>query len=280
MQCGSCGAPLLPGKQFCHACGAPAERQCGNCGVVLKDGFRFCPDCGAPVEQPGGGVAETPTPAIERFADNMPAAMAEKILASRSTIAGERKVVTVLFCDLADSTAVASRLDPEEYRELLDRYLELAIREIYRFEGIVNQLAGDGLMALFGAPIAHEDDPARAVWAALAVRDRMREFNRQLHTERGIELPARIGINTGPVVVGAVGNDLKMDYTAIGDTTNLAARLESLATPGSVLVSESTARLVRGFFRMLNVGPISVKGKAEQISAYEMLEPIETTSAA
>ena len=135
----------------------------------------------------------------------------------------------MLFCDLVGSTAIAERLDPEEYRELLEQYLELAFREIYRFEGIVNQLAGDGLMALFGAPIAHEDAPQRAVRAALAIRDALAALQRRLLAERGLALQARIGIHTGPVVVGTVGNDLKMDYTAIGDTTNLAARLESLA---------------------------------------------------
>ncbi len=287
MPCHSCGAELLPGKEFCHQCGTPVQRRCTSCGSVLSGQFRFCPDCGTPV--PGAGSASNgpgakqqapPTSGngaddgMKRFTRAMPARMAEKISATAGSIRGERKVVTVLFCDLAGSTAVAEKMDPEEYRELLDEYLEIAFREIYRFEGIVNQLAGDGLMALFGAPIAHEDDPQRAIWAALAIRDAMVVFNDKLRRERGIELPARIGINTGPVVAGSVGNDLKMDYTAIGDTTNLAARLESLAAPGSVLISDETERLTRAFFRMRAAGPFHVKGKTGEIAAFEVIEKI------
>jgi class 3 adenylate cyclase/tetratricopeptide (TPR) repeat protein len=278
MPCHACGAELLPGKEFCHICGEPVKPRCGSCGAVLEGEYRFCPDCGAPITKatdsdPGGGDGES----LSRFARAMPAPMAEKISATGGSMRGERKVVTVLFCDLAGSTAVAERLDPEEYRELLDRYLEIAFREIYRFEGIVNQLAGDGLMALFGAPIAHEDDPQRAIWAALAIRDAMVGYNAELR-ERGIELPARIGINTGPVVAGAVGNDLKMDYTAIGDTTNLAARLESLAAPGTVLISDETERLARGFFRVRPAGPFDIKGKAAKVDAFEVIDAVEASS--
>jgi len=201
----------------------------------------------------------------------VPEELAEKIRASRGTIVGERKQVTVLFCDLAGSTALAERLDPEEYHDLLERYLELAYREIYRFEGIVNQMAGDGFMALFGAPIAHEDAPQRAVLAALQIQRALAQFNEQLLAERGLELRARVGINTGPVVVGNVGNDLKMDYTALGDTTNLAARMEALAEPGSILMTESTSRLVRGLFRVLPLGPRAIKGKSDPVSVFEVL---------
>jgi class 3 adenylate cyclase/tetratricopeptide (TPR) repeat protein len=270
MHCASCGTELLPGKQFCHACGARATLTCPSCGAEVEAGFRFCPDCGFEIAaeraQPPGG--DSPR---QRFGTSMPAGMADKIRASRRAIEGERKQVTVMFCDLVGSTAVAGHLDPEEYREVIDRYTALAMHEIYRFEGFVNQLAGDGVMALFGAPIAHEDAPQRAVWTALAIRDALAQFNDELKAERGFELPARIGIHTGPVVVGTVGSDLKMDYTAIGDTTNLAARLESLARPGTVLISEATARLVRGFFEMRPVEPLDVKGKDEPISACEVI---------
>ncbi len=251
---------------------------CGNCGASVDPGFRFCPDCGYAVGPEAGQSPRAADDALTRLSGNMPDGMAQKIRASRGMIEGERKQVTVLFCDLVGSTAVAERLDPEEYHELLEQYLALAFREVYRFEGIVNQLAGDGLMALFGAPIAHEDAPQRAVWAALAIRDALDHFNRQLEADRGLRLPARIGINTGPVVVGTVGNDLKMDYTAIGDTTNLAARLEELASPGAVLVSETTARLVRGFFRMRSVGPVTVKGKNEPVTTYEIMGVSEAES--
>jgi class 3 adenylate cyclase/tetratricopeptide (TPR) repeat protein len=268
MTCANCGTELLPGKQFCHACGAAVKAACPRCGAEVEAAFRFCPDCGFEIgAPPHAGTAPA------GVSQSMPAGLADKIRAARGVVEGERKQVTVLFCDLAGSTAVADRIDAEEYRELLDRYLALVIHEVYRFEGIVNQLAGDGLMALFGAPIAHEDAPQRAVRAALAIRDALAHFNDEVEAERGFALPARVGIHTGPVVVGTVGNDMKMDYTAIGDTTNLASRLESLAAPGTVLVSEATSRLVRGVFEMREVGPLAVKGKRKPIIAYEVLRP-------
>ncbi|HVM97664.1 MAG TPA: adenylate/guanylate cyclase domain-containing protein [Candidatus Acidoferrales bacterium] len=202
---------------------------------------------------------------------NIPEELAQKIRASKDSVEGERKQVTVMFCDLAGSTAMAERLDPEEYHDLLEQYLELAFRAVYRYEGIVNQLAGDGFMALFGAPVAHEDAPQRAVRTALDIQRDLSELNERLFAERGLELRARVGINTGPVVVGGVGNDLKMDYSAIGDTTNLAARLEALATPGTTLVSEATYRLIRGRFEVRPAGPFAVKGKSEPVTAFEIV---------
>src|SRR5262249_11060183 len=274
--CANCGTELIPGKRFCHACGTRVTQTCGRCGADVEPTYRFCPDCGnqlAPApERPRRNAAEAPPgTSLSRLASQMPEGLAQKILESKDFIEGERKQVTVLFCDLVGSTAMAERLDPEEYHDLLERYLALAFREIYRFEGIVNQLAGDGMMALFGAPVAHEDAPQRAIHAALAIRDALDNFNVGLRVENGLELRARFGINTGPVVVGTVGNDLKMDYTAIGDTTNLASRLESLAQPRTILVSEPTHRLVRGFFEVREVGPFTVKGKSEPVHAYEVL---------
>lgn len=267
MRCRSCGTALLPGKSFCHACGARVVQICAHCGAEVEAGFRFCPDCGQ-------GLASGDAPAAPRAASTVPDELARKIRDAQS-LPGERKQVTVLFCDLAGSTVVAGGLDPEVYREVLDQYVALAMHEIYRFEGIVNQLSGDGFMALFGAPVAHEDAPQRAVLAALAIRDALAHFNEQLQRDHGVVLPARIGINTGPVVVGTVGNDLKMDYTAIGDTTNLAARLEQRADPGTILISDSTARLVRGLARWRQVGPLALKGKAEPVTAYEVLSAEE-----
>lgn len=275
MRCTACGTELIPGKAFCHVCGTAAPIACPRCSAAIRPGFRFCPDCGQQLE----GDLGPPAPAVPQAASappptvvsTMPEGLADKLRAFGGSQAGERKQVTVLFCDLAGSTAVADGLDPEVYREVLEQYVALALHEVYRFEGIVNQLSGDGFMALFGAPIAHEDAPQRAVWAALAIRDALAHFNQQLEAERGISLPARIGIHTGPVVVGTVGNDLKMDYTAIGDTTNLAARLEHMATPGTILISEATARLVRGFFTLRDVGPFQVKGKPDPIAACEVI---------
>src|SRR5204862_1115052 len=280
MRCGSCGTELIAGKRFCHACGARAALLCPGCGANVAQDFRFCPDCGRDLAS--AGVHDAPPPPaddpLQRLAQQIPEGLAHKIRAAQETIAGERKQVTVLFCDLAGSTAIAERLDPEEYVELLDEYLELSFREIYRLEGIVTYSAGDGLMALFGAPVAHEDAPQRAIRAALAIREALAALDIRLRAERAIELRARIGIHTGPVVVGTVGNDLKMDYTAIGDTTNLASRLESLAVPGSILVSEATSRLVRGFFQVRSVGPFTVKGKSEPITAFEVLGEITSSA--
>ena len=278
MHCTNCGTELIAGKRFCHICGTQVSLTCPNCGSTIELGFRFCPDCGFRVIADGAAGStpkSAPQSATDRpprgLAKHIPAELAQKIRASTNAIAGERKLVTVMFCDVAGSTAIAERLDPEEYHELLEQYLEIAFREIYRLEGIVNQLAGDGMMALFGAPLAHEDAPERAVEAALAIRDALSTLNQRLLAERGLALCARIGIHTGPVVVGTVGNDFKMDYTAIGDTTNLASRLESLAEPGTVLVSDATERLVRGLFEMCPVGPFEVKGKREAVTAFEVL---------
>ncbi len=283
MRCQSCGSELVPGAKFCHACGTRTTQTCPNCGSAIKPAFRFCPECGAALgSTPAAPTPPAPPPAEDRFdrlSRHIPEDLAHKIRDIQGTIAGERKLVTVLFCDLVGSTAIAERLDPEEYRDLLDQYLELAFHQIYRFEGIVNQLAGDGMMALFGAPVAHEDAPYRAVRAAWEIQEALGDFNRRLHARPGLDLTARIGIHTGPVVVGTVGNDLKMDYTAIGDTTNLASRLQSLAAPGRILVSESTHRLVRGFFEVRAAGPFEVRGKAEPVTAYEILGRNETTTA-
>ena len=268
MRCARCGTELIAGKPFCHACGA---RTCLNCGAAVTPGFRFCPDCGSQLD---AATAESIQPddehSLTRLSQQIPDDLAQKIRASKETVEGERKQVTVVFCDIAGSTAIAEHLDPEEYHDLLERYLEIAFREIYRYEGIVNQLAGDGLMALFGAPVSHEDAPQRAVRAALAIQEALAHFNQELRAERNLELRARIGIHTGPVVVGTVGNDLKMDYTAIGDTTNLASRLEALAEPGTIVVSESTHRLLRDLCQVRPVGPFTVKGKSEPVPAYEV----------
>jgi class 3 adenylate cyclase/tetratricopeptide (TPR) repeat protein len=279
MRCTRCGTELLPGKRFCHACGTRVEASCANCGGVLQPEFHFCPECGAAVDGAGDVGRGAVDDRFARMAQHIPDALARKIRATQGTIRGERKLVTVVFCDLVGSTAIAELLDPEEYRDLLEQYLELVFREIYRFEGIVNQLAGDGMMALFGAPIAHEDAPHRAIRAALAIRSVLEGFNEQRLATRNVELQARIGVHTGPVVVGTVGNDFKMDYTATGDTTNLASRLESLAPPGTILISESTYRLVRGFFEMRAVGPFTVKGKTDPVPAYEVLGQTAATTA-
>jgi class 3 adenylate cyclase len=177
-----------------------------------------------------------------------PKYLAEKILTVRSALEGERKQVTVLFADTAGFVALAKDLDPEVVHEVMDHCFGLLTAEVHRFEGTINQYTGDGIMALFGAPIAHEDSPRRAVHAALGMQRALRDFGRELQAQRGFGLPMRLGMHTGLVVLGKIGDDLRMDYTAVGDTTNLAARLQQLAQPGTVVISEATHRLVAGFF--------------------------------
>src|SRR5688572_12048937 len=234
--------------------------RCSACGAAIEERYRFCPECGQRVST---GDAATNVPPSPRAA----------------ALEGERRQVTVLFCDLVGSTAIADGLDPEEYHDLLQKYLTVAFPAIYRFEGVVNTLAGDGLMAIFGAPVAHEDDPQRAVRAALAVREAVRGLADRVAAEGGPALTVRIGVHTGPVVVGGFGTDLKRDYTAIGDTTNVAARLQTLAAPGSILVSEATHRLVQGFFEVRSAGQLAVRGKTDPVRAYEVLRRQTTATA-
>ena len=196
-----------------------------------------------------------------------PPHLAEKILTSRSALEGERKQVTVLFCDITNSTALAERLGPEAMHTLLNHFFELALAAIHRYEGTINQFLGDGFMALFGAPIAHEDHARRAVLAAL-------DIQRALHERRGdgtSSIQVRLGLNTGLVVVGAIGDNLRMDYTAVGDTTNLAARLQQVAAPEQIVISEATHRLVAGYCDTQSLGVFSLKGKSDPVQAWEVL---------
>jgi class 3 adenylate cyclase/tetratricopeptide (TPR) repeat protein len=210
---------------------------CTACGAVLPPGARFCPGCGHAVSAAPG----PPAPA-----SYTPRHIREQILAVRSAIEGERKQVSVLFCDIVRSSALAAELGPEEFHLVIDRFFRAGLAEVHRYEGTINQFLGDGFMALFGAPIAHEDHARRAVLAALGIAARA-------------EVNIRIGINSGPVVVGTIGDDLRVDYTAFGDTTVLAARLQAAAEPGAVLLSQQTAGLVRGYFSLEEVAPVQVK---------------------
>jgi class 3 adenylate cyclase/tetratricopeptide (TPR) repeat protein len=200
-----------------------------------------------------------------------PRHLAEKILTARAALAGERKQVTVLFCDLANSTVLAERLGPEAMHSLLNQFFELALSEVHRYEGTVNQFLGDGFMALFGAPIAHEDHAQRAVLAAVGIRRRLHAGPTALGQQYDVEIPIRMGLNTGLVIVGAIGDNLRMDYTAIGDTTNVAARLQQTAAPGQIVLSEATHRLVAGYCTTQSLGALSLKGKAEPMHAWEVL---------
>jgi class 3 adenylate cyclase/tetratricopeptide (TPR) repeat protein len=269
VKCPRCQQENRPGAKFCEECAAPLAQTCSSCGNQLSATAKFCPECAHP-------VAET-TPG-DRFASPesyTPKHLAEKILISRSALEGERKQVSVLFVDISGFTSLSERLDAEEVHQLMSRAFDLMLAEVHRYEGTVNQFLGDGIMALFGAPIAHEDHARRAVHAALGIDRVLREYQQEL-APRGIGFRARQGLNTGLVVVGSIGSDLRMDYTAVGDTTNVAARLQQVGEPGKVTISESTHRLVRGYFDMRPLGEIHLKGKAEPVAAWEVVAAHET----
>jgi len=276
MLCPSCQADNPSGNRFCEQCGTPLEVRCPQCGAPVRPGVRFCGACGQRLTglEPVASVhAVGPSVAAQRqsrLAAYTPKHLVEKILKGRSALEGERRQVTVLFADLAGFTALAEKLDPEEVHQIIDRCFDLITTEVHRFEGTINQYTGDGVMALFGAPIAHEDGPRRAVHAALGIQRALRDYNKELQSQRGLSLQMRIGINTGTVVVGRIGDDLRMDYTAVGDATNLAARLQQSARPGSVLVSEATYKVIAGYFETLDLGELPVKGHAP-VRAFEVL---------
>src|SRR5580704_6757945 len=215
VRCSRCQEDNPSRAKFCLACGARLATSCPSCGAEAPEGARFCPACGGSLQAGAAAAPRVPESYTPRH-------LAEKILTSRASLQGERKPVTVLFCDLVSSTALAERLGPDGMHALLGAFFERALAEVHRYEGTINQFLGDGLMALFGAPIAHEDHARRAVLAAVGIQRALSEYRRQLASERRVNFQVRMGLNTGGVVVGKIGDNLRMDYTAIGDTTNLA----------------------------------------------------------
>jgi class 3 adenylate cyclase/tetratricopeptide (TPR) repeat protein len=269
MKCSRCQHENRLGAKFCEECAAPLERACANCGAELSPTAKFCSECAHPA---GQAVPTTP----QRFGapeSYTPKHLAEKILTSRSALEGERKQVTVLFADVSGFTALSERLDPEAVHDLMRRAFELMLAQVHRYEGTVNQFLGDGIMALFGAPIAHEDHAQRAVHAALGIRTALEAWADELRRQRGITFLPRQGLNTGLVVVGSIGSDLRMDYTAVGDTTNVAARLEQGADAGRIVISGTTHRLVEGYFYTRPLGGLVLKGKSEPVHAWEVIGP-------
>ncbi len=264
MKCGACGAVNRVGVAFCEDCGARLELVCSTCGAHMLPGKKFCGSCGSAV------AARPASTELVAPSSYTPPHLAERILVSRSALEGERKHVTVLFCDVANSTSLAHVLGPETMHTVLNGFFELALAEVHRYEGTINQFLGDGFMALFGAPVAHEDHARRAVLAALGIQRSLRERQADAGPPER-QLAVRMGLNTGPVVVGKIGDNLRMDYTAVGDTTNLAARLQQQAEPGTILVSEVTSRLVKGHVRTEALPPIRVKSVAEPIVAYRIV---------
>jgi class 3 adenylate cyclase/tetratricopeptide (TPR) repeat protein len=264
MNCPRCQQENPLQAKFCLACSAPLALRCVSCGTPLPAAARFCFECATPV----GAAGSTP-----RFAapgSYTPRDLAQRILTSRSALEGERKQITVLFADLKGSMELLVDRDPEEARALLDPVLELMMEAVHRYEGTVNQVMGDGIMALFGAPIAHEDHAVRACYAALRMQASSRRYAEEAQRTAGVAIQIRIGLNAGDVVVRSIGSDLHMDYTAVGQTTHLAARLEQMAMAGSILISGEVLRMVEGYVEVRPLGAVPVKGMVEPVEIHEL----------
>src|SRR6266511_726698 len=236
--------------------------KCPGCGQENPGGARFCNECGNRLD----GAAAKASPQAYT-----PQHLVEKIQTSGVALVGERKQVTVLFADLKGSMELLADRDPEEARQLLDPVLEHMMAAVHRYEGTVNQVMGDGIMALFGAPIAHEDHAVRACYAALAMQESIREYAEDVHRQCGVKVQIRVGLNSGEVVVRSIGNDLRMDYSAVGQTTHLAARMEQTAQPGTILLSPQTRLLAEGYVQVTSLGPVTVKGMAQPLEVFELV---------
>lgn len=287
MQCGKCGDENRAQSKFCGECGTALAIACPHCGSAVLVGKKFCGDCGSPVAatpitsaQISAAATSTHraalSPALSPAPDRyIPAHLASRIRSGKKTLEGERKIITVLFADIKGSMDILESLDPEESKRLLDPCLQHMMDAVHRAEGTVSRVLGDGIMALFGAPLALEDHPHRALYAALRMQETVRNYAAELRTQRDLDLQIRVGVNTGEVVVGSIGNDLFMEYTPVGHAVGLAARMETLALPGSTLVTDATYRLTRHAFRFVSRGLTKVKGAAEPFPVYELagLEP-------
>lgn len=274
MECLDCNHSNLPEAKFCQNCGARLTGSCAACSAPLPDGARFCIECGEPVGASAPGKAAVPEVIASRERNPglyTPKHLADRILRGKSTVEGERKQVTVLFVDIKESMTLAENVDPEDWHRILDGLFAVLSESIHRFEGTVNQFTGDGIMALFGAPIAHEDHARRSCYAAIHLLDQVERYSEKLRREEGLNFSIRVGINSGEVVVGRIGEDLRMDYTAQGHTVGLASRMESLAPAGRAMLTEHTAALVGDFFELKDLGEFKVKGVRDPVRAYELL---------
>ncbi len=264
MKCPRCQMDNRADARFCEECGARMEQSCPACGNPVGAGKKFCGHCGAALTQKTADRTAAP----ESYT---PKHLAEKILTTRADLAGERKQVTVLFADLKGSMELLADRDPEEARRLLDPVLERMMEAVHRYEGTVNQVMGDGIMALFGAPLAHEDHAVRACYSAIRMQETVGAYAAELLHNQGIDVQIRVGLNSGEVVVRSIGSDLHMDYTAVGQTTHLAARMEQLARPGTSLITAHTLRLAEGFIEVKPHGPVPVKGLADPVEIFEVM---------
>ncbi len=275
MICPNCGKDNPAVAKFCWNCGHALPRDCPQCGADLSPNSRYCFNCGFQVAE---RQASSPAPFVQTLATRPPRDLGTALNTLRtgaggdsSRVIGERRVLTALFCDVTGSTQMADQLDPEEWAVIMNGAFEFLIEPVYRYEGTVARLMGDAILAFFGAPVAHEDDPQRAVMAGLEIISGIGPYCDHIKREYGLSFNVRVGINTGPVVVGEIGSELAMEYTAMGDAVNVAARMEQMAEPGTVQISEHTYRLVAPYFEAEPLGGIDIRGKRELISAYRVV---------
>ena len=277
MECPDCRYANPDGMKFCGRCGAKLENICPTCRFSNPDSFKFCGECGADLNLPpeimsSGLSFEEKLEKIKRY---LPENLIDKILSQKDRIEGEHRQVTVMFCDLAGFTELSERLGPEESYLIMDQVYEILIQRVHDYEGTVNEMTGDGIMALFGAPIALEDAPQRAIRSADAIHRELAIFSNGIKSQKQdpTSLKMRIGIHTGPVVVGSLGNDLRVEFKVVGDTVNLASRMEGFAEPGSTYVTEDTFKLTEGLFRFEALGKYTIKGQSGAVKAYRVIAP-------
>jgi class 3 adenylate cyclase/tetratricopeptide (TPR) repeat protein len=278
MRCFRCQTDNKDDRRFCASCGAALALLCESCAFPNEHGATFCGGCGAPLAPSRSSPAVSAASRYTSPKTYTPAHLAERILGGRDTLEGERKQVTVMFADLKGSMELLAERDPEDARRILDPVLECMMEAVHRYEGTVNQVMGDGIMALFGAPVAHEDHATRAGYAALRMMENLGSLSEDLERRVGVPVQIRIGLNSGEVVVRTIGNDLRMDYSAVGQTTHLAHRMEQLAMPGAILVTEAFTRLTEGYLHFKPLGLIPVKGLPDPTEVFELVgaEPIRT----
>ena len=283
MICASCEAENPADAAFCMKCGARLPAACRNCGTALPEESAFCMSCGQKVGEPASAPAAAQPapsrvePADDRLQRYIPPELLSKLESAVETgeLHSERRTVTMLFCDVQGSTTAAEQLDPEEWADIMNGAFECLIAPVYRYEGTLARLMGDAVLAFFGAPISHEDDPERAVLAGLEILKEVEPYKEQVEREWGISFNVRVGINTGLVVVGVMGSDLRVEYTAMGDAVYVAARMEQTATPGTVQISGQTQQLVSRLFEFEDLGSIEVKGRKGAVSSYRVVRTIE-----
>jgi class 3 adenylate cyclase len=277
IQCPKCQFENPDTQKFCGECGSKLEKACPSCGSKNPPQYKFCGDCGCKIDIP----SELPPKdlsfdqKIEKIQKYLPRGLTEKILSQRDRIEGERKQVTVMFCDMKDFTHLSEKLSPEDAYTIMDEVYEILIHKVHDYEGTVNEMTGDGILALFGAPIALEDAPQRAIRSSLSIHREMAKFSDKLKQDRENILPIkmRAGVHTGPVVLGALGNDLRVEFKAVGDTVNIASRMEGLAEPGTTYITGDTFKLTEWLFRFEALGERNIKGKEKPVQVYRVIAP-------